>query len=123
MKNSKESRFETIFGIIFFTIIIGGFIYGGIQEFRTNKQYGKIQYEFVITDMYEDLGSEFHIIGGRATEQKYHVVYKYRLTNRPDNPTNMIWYCRETTVTGSRYRTLRVGQTFYDDTSIFPYTY
>jgi hypothetical protein len=69
--------------------------------------------------MYDDLGSNWHLIGGRATEQEYHVIYKYRVTNRPGQENK--WYISETTVNGGRYRKLHVGQTLYNNSQIFPY--
>lgn len=110
-----------IFGIVIIVFVLGGFVYGFVHDKNMKDKYGEINYEFVITDMYEDLGSNWHLIGGRATEQEYHIIYKYRLTNRPDNESNMKWYTRETTVSGSRYRDLKVGQTLYNSQVFFPY--
>lgn len=118
---NTEDILKTIFGLIIIALTIGGFIYGFIDDHSKNKKYGETKYEFVITDKYEDLGSTYHIIGGRSTEQKYHIVYRYRLTNRPDRDDNMKWYNSETTVSGSRYRKLQIGQTLYNSHSFFPY--
>lgn len=120
MKTSKDT-FEGIMYAVFIVVLIVGSIYAIIHDKRIDKKYGKIRYEFVITDMYDDLGSSWHLVGGRATEQKYHVEYKYRLTNRPELDDNMIWYIGETTVSSSRYRKLHIGQTLYGNTSLFPY--
>ena len=119
--HSMEEILQVIFGLIFIVLMLGGFIYGFVHDRSQNKKYGELKYEFVITDKYDDLGSNWHLIGGRATEQEYHIVYKYRLTNRPDREDNMKWYGRETTVSGSRYRNLQIGQTLYNDNSLFPY--
>lgn len=116
-----EDILKVIFGIIIIVLALTGFIYGFVHDRSQDKKYGELKYEFVITDKYEDLGSTFHLIGGRSTEQKYHIVYRYRLTNRPDDDNNMKWYGGEVTVSGSRYRKLQIGQTLYDNTSFFPY--
>jgi len=100
--------------------LIAGFIYALIHDKMLDKKYGTPRYEYVITDKYEDIGSTWHLVGGRASESKYHVVYRYRLTNRPDNKNNLVWYNGETTVSGSRYRELNTGQTLYGG-SLFPY--
>lgn len=121
MKQSTEDTIEIIAFIFFTVAIVVGIVCSVINDKRQDKKYGKIQYELVVTDKYEDIGSTFHLVGGRASEQKYHVVYKYRLTNRPDNDNNMIWYESETTVSGSTYRTLYVGQTLYRSSSNFRY--
>ena len=118
---SIEDILKTIAVITSIALALAGFIYGFVHDRSQNKKYGEIKYEFVITDKYDDLGSNWHLIGGRATEQEYHIVYKYRLTNRPDDADNMKWYSSETTVSGSRYHKLQIGQTLYDDTPFFPY--
>ena len=120
-KNSNKIDWGSICGTVFFGVIIVGFICGIIHDENLKKQYGETRYEFVITDKYDDLGSNWHVVGGRATEQEYHIVYKYRLTNRPDDERNMQWYIGQRTVDGGRYRELHVGQTLYNDSQIFPY--
>lgn len=120
-RHNMEENLKIIFGLIIIVITVGGCIYGFVHDRSRNKKYGELKYEFVITDKYEDLGSTFHLIGGRSTEQKYHIVYRYRLTNRPDRDDNMKWYGSETTVPGSQYRKLQVGQTLHNSHSFFPY--
>ena len=119
--HSMEDILKTIFAIVIVALTLVGFIHGFIHDRSQNKKYGEPKYEFVITDKYEDLGSTWHLVGGRSTEQKYHIVYRYRLTNRPDREDNMKWYSSETTVSGSRYRKLQIGQTLYNGQMFFPY--
>ena len=126
MKNKKEKRnikdtLSVIGYLALIVILLGGFIFSLVHEKHIDKKYGKPRYEFVITDKYDDIGSTWHLVGGRASEQKYHIVYRYRLTNRPDQDDNMKWYKDETTVSGSRYRNLKVGQTLYGSSMFFPY--
>lgn len=118
---SMEDILKTIFAIVIVALTLVGFIHGFVHDCSQNKKYGEPKFEFVITDKYEDLGSTWHLIGGRATEQEYHIVYRYRLTNRPDREDNMKWYSSETTVSGSRYRKLQIGQTLYNSHMFFPY--
>lgn len=118
---STEDVLKVIFGPIIIVLAVAGGIYGFVHDRSQNEKYGEVKYEFVITDKYDDLGSNWHLIGGRATEQEYHIVYKYRLTNRPDREDNMKWYSSETTVSGSQYRELKVGQTIYNNQVFFPY--
>lgn len=121
MNNKIFNVFKTILIsilILFFLCCIG---LGLWDELHIKKQYGEIRYEFVITDKYDEIGSNWHLVGGRATEQEYHVIYKYRLTNRPDDKRNMKWYIGQRTVDGGRYRELYVGQTLYNNSQIFPY--
>ena len=118
MKNLEKTLY--ILGII---LVIAGTIYGIVDDASKKNKYGETRYEFVITDKYEDIGSTFHLVGGRASEQKYHIEYKYRLTNRPDNDRNLVWECSETTVSGSTYRKMYIGQTMYNDSPFLPYVY
>ena len=120
-KYSAKDIVEIIGYILLIVFLISGGIYGFVHDRYQNKKYGESRYEFVITDKYDDLGSTWHLVGGRSTEQKYHIVYRYRLTNRPDQDDNMKWYNDETTVSGTRYRKLKVGQTLYGNSMFFPY--
>lgn len=126
MKSKKENRnikdtLEVIVYAAFIFVMLVGLIFSLVHDKRLDKKYGEPRYEFVVTDKYDDIGSSWHLVGGRASEQKYHVIYRYRLTNRPDKDDNMKWYKDETTVSGSRYRNLEVGQTLYGSSMIFPY--
>lgn len=120
MKTSKDTFEEIMYAVLIVVLIVGS-ICGIIHDKRIEKKYGKPIYEFVITDKYDDLGSNWHLIGGRATESEYHIAYKHRLTNRPDRKDNMVWYSGETTVTSGSYRKLYVGQTLYNEDGFFPY--
>ena len=120
-KCSTEDIIQIIGYGLLIALLVGGFIWGIVHDKIQDNKYGKPKYEFVITDKYDDLGSTWHLVGGRSTEQKYHIVYRYRLTNRPDQDDNMKWYNDETTVSGTRYRNLKVGQTLYGHSMFFPY--
>lgn len=126
MKIKKENRnikdtFEVILYAASIFLLLFGFIFSLVHDKRLDKKYGELRYEFIVTDKYDDIGSSWHLVGGRASEQKYHVIYRYRLTNRPDQDNNMKWYKGETTVSGSVYRNLEVGQTLYGSSMFFPY--
>ena len=120
-KKIEKDKLLAILYVLASLVVIAVFVYGFVHDRLLKEKYGEAEYEFVITDMYEDLGSTYHLVGGRVTEQKYHVVYKYRVTNRPNLKDNMVWHNRETTVSAGRYRRYRIGQTLYGDSSIFPY--
>lgn len=120
LKKIDEDLLELIIFVVILAIGIIGGLYGWSQDKQINKKYGERRYEFVITDKYEDLGSTWHLIGGRATETEYHVAYKYRVINRPDDEDNLVWYIDETSVSGSTYRKYQVGQTLYGNSMILP---
>ncbi len=90
MKEDDVKMIIVLIGMIF-GAVIGVISYN--QEKKDNEQYGRINYEFKIVDKYETLGSHYHMVGGqRSSETEYHVIYHYRLTNRPSNKDNMVWY-------------------------------
>lgn len=37
-----------------------------------------VKYELEVVDKYNCIGSSFHLIGGRASEQEYHIIYKVK---------------------------------------------
>lgn len=43
---------------------------------KNRAEYESKVYLIEIIDKYDYLGSSLHFIGGRATEQKYHIIYK-----------------------------------------------
>ena len=102
------------FIFIVFWVIVGTvfMIIACIEDKQTEKKYGEIKYEIFIKDKYDYLGSNFHLVGGRATEQEYHVEYNYRVTNRPDSKDNMKWYRRDEEVSVNKYRKIKVGKTY-----------
>ena len=116
----KDSDFETVLCFIMILVVCIGGIFACVDEEKDNKQYGRINYEFVVTDKYEKVGSTYHMVGGRATETEYHIIYKYRLTNRPDKKDNMIWYEDDEEVRYITYRKIKVGDKFNDCSHIFP---
>jgi len=120
-KKIEKDKLLAILYVLASLVVIAGFVYGLVDDRLLKEKYGEAKYEFVVTDMYEDLGSTYHLVGGRATEQKYHVVYKYRVTNRPNLKDNMVWHSLETTVSASRYRRYHIWQTMYNDSCILPY--
>jgi hypothetical protein len=103
---------KAVLSFIFVGVLCVCGIFACVNDKKDNEQYGRINYEFVIVDKYEKIGSEYHMVGGRATETEYHVIYKYRLTNRPNNKKNMIWYERDTEVRYISYRRIKIGDKY-----------
>ena len=46
------------------------------QNEKAMAEYESRVYLIEIIDKYDHLGSSWHLIGGRATEQEYHIIYK-----------------------------------------------
>ena len=65
-----------------FTITLVGLFLGGIYmlDSCSNKQMEEERaatlYEIEIIDKYDCIGSTYHLVGGRAPEQEYHIIYK-----------------------------------------------
>lgn len=74
------------------------------DNYKQNHPTKYDTYEILILDKYEDIGSSWHLVGGRASETEYHIYYKY--CNRIKNT-----YWKETTKTvdGTTYRKYNVG--------------
>lgn len=117
----NDDKFEAVLCFIMIVFVCVGGIFACVDEKRDREQYGRINYEFVVTDKYEKIGSTYHMIGGRAPETEYHIIYKYRVTNRPDQKDNMMWYEEDKEVRYVTYRKMKIGDRFNDSTSIFPY--
>lgn len=111
MKEEKWKA-EDIVALVFIVIGIIVGIAACNSELRDNKKYGEKTYEFVIEDKYETLGSNWHLVGGRATETEYHIVYKYRLSNRPNYEVSSLWMTIDDEVPYLKYKKYNVGQRF-----------
>ncbi len=77
------------------------------DNYKKNHPTKYDTYEILILDKYEDIGSSWHLVGGRASETEYHIYYKY--CNRTKNT-----YWKETTKTvdGTKYRKYNIGDRF-----------
>lgn len=115
MENKKDKNSditEFIFGILFILVVIGCIIGGCIAACLDNKkekELGAETYEIVIEDKYECLGSTWHLVGGRATETEYHLVYKYRCVNRPNDEYLSKWHTDDDEVCHTTWQRYNVG--------------
>jgi len=76
-RQSRLDSIQTFFSIVIMVILIGSLIGFCIWISNDSKNsYENTWYEIEVIDKYDYLGSSFHIIGGRATEQEYHIIYK-----------------------------------------------
>lgn len=79
----------------------------GVNEYHKRHPPKYETYEIVILDKYDDIGSSWHIVGGRASETEYHIVYKYR-----NKTKNTYWRENTLVVDGTRYRKYKIGYRF-----------
>lgn len=106
MNNNKpEEIIRVIFGCIAFVLVVSIIGY----DYNTKKKYGPEKYEFVIEQKYDMIGSTFHLIGGRASETEFHLVYRYRCTNRPKDTD---WKRNDKSVSYSTYTRYKTGDKF-----------
>ena len=74
------------------------------KSYQENHPIKYDTYEICILDKYEDIGSSWHLVGGRSSETEYHIYYKY--CNRTKNTR---WEETTRTVDGTTYRKYKVG--------------
>lgn len=117
----KEEKFEAITALVVIVICCIVCIAACASERRDSKKYGDKTYEFVIEDKYETLGSNWHLVGGRATETEYHIVYKTRLINRPDDKVSSRWIIQDKEVSYLTYKRYIIGQRFTSAGTWLPY--
>lgn len=120
MKEDKWKAEDIVLLVFIFIGIIVGIVACN-SMLHDNKKYGEKTYEFVIEDKYETLGSNWHLVGGRATETEYHIVYKTRLINRPNDEVSSRWMTQDKEVSYLTYKKYTVGQRFTDTYAWLPY--
>ena len=75
---------------------------------KDRVEYESKVYLIEIVDKYDHLGSSWHLVGGRATEQEYHIIYKATpLTEEAKK--NFYYRERDDEVDFKTYRKYKVG--------------
>lgn len=119
----KDNGIGCIPTLIIFLICTIGFIISCNEQIERDEKYGsEPHYEFVVLEKYEKIGSSFHIWGGRASETEYHIVYKYRCTNRPEKRCYKKWIVDDDEVKYKNYRIINVGDRYTNNILFFPYS-
>lgn len=116
-KKEKNEDIKAFICCILFNVLVIGLIVGGVisccidnkKEKQLEKELGAETYEIVIEDKYECLGSTWHLVGGRATETEYHLVYKYRCVNRPNDEYLSKWHTDDNEVCHTTWQRYNVG--------------
>ena len=91
------------------------------NNYKQNHSTKYDTYEILIIDKYEDIGSTWHLIGGRASETEYHIVYKViPLTENAEKVLAESFYGseRDTEIQYKSYRKVQIGQKY---TTNYPY--
>ena len=114
---SEDNKFLDIVVVVVFVISIGLAMY---SDYKEEETYGKRVYEFRIIDKYETIGSSFHLIGGRATETEYHIIFQTRCINRPDDDILSQWQEWDDEVSYRQYRKYEKGKTYQSEYCVLP---
>ena len=82
------------------------------QYEKAVTEYKSREYLIEIVDKYDHLGSSWHLIGGRVTEQEYHIIYK--VTPLTEEAKKNFYYSGEhdDEVSFKTYRKYKVGDTY-----------
>ena len=82
------------------------------QNEKAMAEYESRVYLIEIVDKYDHLGSSWHLIGGRATEQEYHIIYK--ATPLTEEAKKNFYYTGEhdDEVSYKTYRKYKIGDTY-----------
>lgn len=120
-KRAREERINNIIGKVFpwvfsiITVIGGYFILYSCSKYekeRVQKTINSTEYRIEVIDKYDCIGSTYHLIGGRAPEQEYHIIYKViPLTENADKH----YYGdgeEDDEVSYKTYRKIKVGDSF-----------
>jgi len=80
---------------------------------KDRVEYESKVYLIEIVDKYDHLGSSWHLVGGRATEQEYHIIYK--ATPLTEEAKKNFYYTdreRDDEVDFKTYRKYKVGDKY-----------
>ena len=104
LDENTRNNLSMIIVIMFICFPISFLIVNGCEKYNKNHPLKYDTYEILILDKYEDIGSSWHLVGGRASETEYHIYYKY--CNRTKNTR---WEETTRTVDGTTYRKYKIG--------------
>jgi hypothetical protein len=110
--NSETNPASAILVIILFVGVCIAIVWDTSNKKELEKQYGKELWEFVIEEKYEPIGSNFHLIGGRSTETEYHIVFRSRCVNRPNDSIMSVWKRHDQEVDYLTYRYYQQGKSY-----------
>ena len=105
--DSDYPDWKVIIIVLPIAILLANVVFACQDSWAKNHPTKYDTYEILIVDKYEDIGSTWHLIGGRASETEYHIVYKY--CNRTKNT---YWEDKTRTVNGTQYRKYNIGDRF-----------
>lgn len=120
-KRAREERIDNIinkvFPYIYYTtcVILGYFVLYSCSKYEKEKVQETInstEYRIEVIDKYDCIGSTYHLIGGRASEQEYHVIYKVIPLTKTANRHYYGNGEEDDEVSYKTYRKIKVGDSF-----------
>ena len=75
MENDWKGFLKTMIIVLPISIVFTFFMNKCADKNRADRERN-VRYEIEIIDKYDCIGSNWHLVGGRSSEQEYHVVYK-----------------------------------------------
>ena len=75
MENNWKGFLKTMIIALPISIVFTFFMNTCANKNRADRERN-VRYEIEIIDKYDCIGSNLHLLGGRSSEQEYHVVYK-----------------------------------------------
>ena len=131
-KRAREERIDNIINKVFpyvYYIVIGIIGYFALHSFskyekeKVQETINSTEYRIEVIDKYDCIGSTYHLIGGRTSEQEYHVIYKViPLTENADRH----YYGNgeeDDEVSYKTYRKIKVGDSFKGHSDNIEYYY
>lgn len=108
---------ENLFAWSITVLIVGGGMWGFYSLVRCSdkqmeEEYQASLYEIEVINKYDCIGSSFHLIGGRASEQEYHVVYKVKPLTETAKKRYYGTGEEDDEVSYKNYRKLNIGEKF-----------
>ena len=113
MDKDTISFLKTLCVVVPLSIIFTYFL-SRCSENHQKEHDQNVKYQIEVIDKYDCIGSSWHLVGGRASEQEYHVIYKVTpLTPQADEEYNIYNNSEEDDeVPYTLYRKIHVGQKF-----------
>lgn len=107
-----DKDFFKFIGVILPFAILFSYFLEWYAEKNNKEHEDNVKYQIEVVDKYDCIGSTWHLVGGRASEQEYHVIYKVTpLTPKADEE----YYGNgeeDDEVPYAMYRKIYVGQKF-----------
>lgn len=101
------------------TIILVSILICGIKAMdsysrKNQEEYERtVRFQIEVVDKYDCIGSNWHLVGGRASEQEYHIIYKVTPIT-PEAKKHYLGHGEDVDddVPYTIYRKVKVGQKF-----------